>query len=1057
MFPGQGSQWLGMGRQLFAESEVFRSALERCAAAMAPHLAVPLLDQLFASEDQAAWEGIDTIQPLIFAVQVALAEVWRSWGVEPQAVVGHSMGEVAAAHVAGALCLEDAARIICLRSHLMKRAAGQGAMALVDLSWDEAKRAIAGYEGRLALAACNGPSSTVLSGDRAAILELLSMLEQREVFCRLVNVDVASHSPHMDPLLDELEVLLGGITPARPTVPMVSTVTGQMVDGPTLDATYWARNMREPVLFSPAIQTLGNTKHDLFVEISPHPILTGSVRDALAAPAALVLPSLKRGEAELATMLGSLAALFTVGQAFDWERVSPGGRFMALPTYRWQRERYWFEPSAPRRPGGTKGGHPLLGEPLSLAGHPEERVWQAQVDRHLSFVQDHQVFGATIFPGTAYLEMARAAASRYFGASELTLSDLELHKALILSEAETYSFQISLSPVPEGSVRIRLHSRPAEGPPDTAWTSHASVLASPRAACPSEPPRPEALLARFEAEGPAMAGAEFYRRLRGDGSAYAYGPTFQGIQRLWRGDSEALAEVAPPDALVPDLAGYHCHPALLDVCGQAMMAAVSPEVLLAGSFLPVGIRTVRLMAPPSSKMWCHARCTHQDDRTLEGDVLLYDEHGVIAEFEGLKWQAMEGGRSARVEASLYQVRWQAEPLSIDPAMPPSACLLFADAEGTAESVATLLEAKGITCYLAFPGQGYERSSERRFRLRPDAREDMVRLLESIGAAEGPACRTIVHLGEGSPLAGPLLTPASVAEAQTSRSHSVLALIQAIGEISWPQAPRLYLVTAGVQPVADVAASALMEAPLWGLGKTIAQEHPELRCTCLDLDLEPRDLAGLATELLADDAETLVAIRSGVRYVERLQPLSESEARPDEVLAIRPDATYLITGGLGALGLLVSRWLADHGARHLLLLGRTAPRGEAEQVLSELRQAGVSVTVVQADVADPDQLRMALAATGDGAPLRGVVHAAGLLDDGMLLALDAERFQRVMAPKIGGAWNLHALTRELPLDFFVLFSSASSLLGSSGQGAYAAANAYLDALAHHRRSGGLPGL
>ncbi len=1061
VFPGQGSQWLGMGRQLFAESEVFRSALERCAAAMAPHLSVPLLEQLFAPEDQAAWEGIDTIQPLIFAVQVALAAVWRSWGVEPQAVVGHSMGEVAAAHVAGALRLEDAARIICLRSHLMKRAAGQGAMALVDLSWDDAKRAIAGYEGRLALAACNGPSSTVLSGDRAAVLELLATLEQQEVFCRLVNVDVASHSPHMDPLLDELQGMLAGITPERPTVPMLSTVTGQMVDGPTLDAAYWARNMREPVLFSPAIQTLGNTKHDLFVEISPHPILTGSVRDALAAPSALVLPSLKRGEAELAVMLGSLAALFTVGQAIDWERVSPVGRFIPLPTYRWQRERYWFDPSTPRRLSarGTKGGHPLLGEPLSLAGHPEERVWQAQVDGRLSFVQDHRVFGATIFPGTAYLEMAHAAASRYFGTSELTLADLELQQALVVSEAETYTVQISLSPAPEGAVRIRLHSRPADSPPDTAWTSHATMLASPRTASPSEPPRPETLRARFETEGPAQAGAEFYRRLRGDGSAYAYGPTFQGIQRLWRGDSEALAQVVPPDALAPDLAAYHGHPALMDACGQAMMAAVSPEALMAGSFLPVGIHTVRLMARPSSEMWCHARCTHQDDGTLEGDVRLYDEHGVIAEFEGLKWRAMEGARSARVEDSLYQVRWQAEPLSLDQTVTPSACLLFADTEATADSLATLLEAKGITCYLALPGPGYERSSKRRFRLRPDAREDMVRLLEAIGATEGPACTTIVHLGGRSPVAGQLLTPAALAAAQTSGCHSVLALIQAIGETAWPQAPRLYLVTAGVQPVADVSASALMEAPMWGLGKTIAQEHPELRCTCLDLEPDPgaRDLAGLAAEILADDAETLVAIRSGVRYLERLQPLSESEARPDEVLAFRPDATYLITGGLGALGLLVSRWLADHGARHLLLLGRSAPRGEADQVLSELRQAGVSVTVALADVTDSDQLRTALAATGDGAPLRGVVHAAGLLDDGMLLALDAERFQRVMAPKIGGAWNLHALTRELPLDFFVLFSSASSLLGSSGQGAYAAANAYLDALAHHRRSEGLPAL
>ncbi len=342
-FPGQGSQWHGMGRRLQAEEPVFRDALAACDRALKPYLGSSVLEALAKDEELT---DIGLIQPAIFAIQVALAALWRSWGVEPTAVVGHSMGEVAAAHVAGALSLEDAARVICTRALMLRTVRGRGTMMAAELSLAEAQELIAGRESQVAIAASNSHRSTVLSGDQTVLAELMAVLQQRDRFCRWVDVDVAAHSPQMDPLVPALRAGLAGLRPTAPAIPIYSTVTGDLLTDRLPDADYWAENLRSPVHFSPALRRLLDSGHDAVVEISPHPVLLTSIREDAhdLRRSCTSLPSMRRDDGGRATALASLGTLYTLGQPVTWEQLYPSGsHYVAAPTYPWQRVHSWLD------------------------------------------------------------------------------------------------------------------------------------------------------------------------------------------------------------------------------------------------------------------------------------------------------------------------------------------------------------------------------------------------------------------------------------------------------------------------------------------------------------------------------------------------------------------------------------------------------------------------------------------------------------------------------------------------------------------------------------------
>ncbi|ATB32462.1 type I polyketide synthase [Melittangium boletus] len=1061
VFPGQGSQWPGMGRRLLEQEPVFREALEACEAAFAHHVSWRLLEVLRAWPASPLLERIDVIQPVLFALQVALAALWRSWGVRPHAVVGHSMGEVAAAHVAGILSLQDAALIICQRSLLLRRTSGQGAMALVELSLDEARLALRGFEDALSVAVSNGPRSTVLSGDPAALQRVLDSLQRRDVFCRLVKVDVASHSPQMDPLREELLQVLQGLTPRAGELPFYSTVRAQVLDGATLGPAYWVDNLRQPVLFFQAVEQLLTSGHDVFLELSPHPILLPSIEQAVRAGAypARVLPSLVRQEDERPCLLGSLGALYSLGLPVDWTRLHPEtSTRQDLPPYPWQRERFWFQErasAAPRSRPGVRGEHPLLGAHLQSSLSPGTHFFEAELScLGLPALSDHRVHGQGVLPAAAYLEAALAAARTALGPGPLTLSEVRFTQALVLPESDALQVQWVL----DGSA-FHASSRATA---TSAWVRHASATLVPAASVPRRPDT-KALASLQSRIAPLTPSTALYAALAQRG--LQYGPAFQRLARLGCLGAEALAELHPAEA---DSTAWLLHPTLLDACFQLVLASLSPEAGYSrdATFLPVSLERLSLYETPrpGASLWAHSRLRPAEPgaEIIAGDLLVLDDQGrLLAEAVGLHFQrvaadvlrtlASRAGRDGRYELQWRPVRRPSPPAE----WTPGAWLVFADARGVGTSLVEKLAARGERCVVVTPGPDWRRLSEDGYALDPARPEHFQQLLRE---AFDSAPRGVVHLWSLD-AAGPESTSLeSLERALLLGSGGVLHLVQAFSRAGWNESPRLWLVTRGTQAVSGEEKSfALAQAPLWGVGKALAHEHPELRCTCVDLDASG-DEAFPLEELDADDTEDQVALRGGTRYSARLARSTPPDSARALAGRIRPDATYLLTGGLGGLGLEVARWLVEQGARHLVLVGRGEPSGEAARALEALRSAGARVHLARADVSRLEALTQALQALGrELPPVRGIVHAAGILDDGTLANLNLERLRRAMSPKVEGAWNLHTLHAGQPLDFFVLFSSVVSVLGSPGQGNYAAGNAFLDALAHHLRAHGVPAL
>ena len=1010
VFPGQGSQWIGMGRGLMAEP-AFRDSLQRCDEAMRPITGWSLLSEL---DKEDGLKTIDVIQPAIFAMQVALSALWRSWGVEPDAVAGQSMGEIAAAHVAGALTLEDAAKIICGRSRILTQVAGKGAMALTDLSLEDARRALAGYESELSVAANTGPRATVISGDPRALDRFLEMLRARDVFCRPIKVDVASHSPQMDVLRPQLRSVLNGIAPRTAEIPFYSTVTNALCDGRELDADYWVRNLRDPVLLSSAIEALKDEGHLAFVEVSPHPVLLPSIESLVVmGPAAggqrsgVALPSTRRDSDERAVMVETLAQLYSFGCAIEWEKFFAGsGKYVPLPLYPWQRERYWM-PAAPK--ADAPRAHWLLGRRLNttLDAAVYENEFTAEDP---AFLGDHVIQGSAVAPGAGHVASVLCVAKQPGSA----LENVEFQRALVLNPDETRTVHVTAEPGRARPARFRVSSMaaPADSLEEPVWTCHATGTLS-TARGPAGLIDARELLDGVRARGAEhQTGERFYRDFRDAG--YNLGPSFRWIRELWRRDGEVLARLERPDA-IREAEPTPLHPTLIDACFQAGCAVIEggiPFIVSTGDvYVPFTLERFHFQGNPGAALWCHATLHEAPDpgrEIIAVDLNVFADGGTrIAAVEGLclkraRDRALLGADP--LAGWMHEVVWQTQEQP-EPAFDARTWIIAGNLEPLASTLETRLAERGIRA---------SRVSE---------------------TADPPsAAGGAIFLG--------------------SDCGQLLSLVRGLLSDS-ARTPCLRIVTRKAYTTGAADGLPDLEyAPIAGLANVIAQEHPELRVAVVDVDTD-ECTASLMNTLLSESPESRVALRAERRFVARLQL-----AAPPQAAAVRfpGDASYLITGGLGALGLATAGWMVDNGARALILIGRSRPSDTARSAIRRMEEAGAAIHVVQADASDRDALFAAYRNAAEGLPpLKGVIHAAGVLDDATILQLTPEHFQTVMRPKVDGAWNLHLLTRDEQLDCFVLFSSAASVLGVPGQGNYAAANAYMDALAHWRRAQGLPAL
>ncbi|MGW7256866.1 SDR family NAD(P)-dependent oxidoreductase [Streptomyces sp. NPDC054834] len=975
VFPGQGSQWAGMAIELLESHPVFAEKLRACGEALAEFVDWDLFDVLYERDGAPTFAEVDVVQPVLWAVMVSLAELWRSFGVEPDAVVGHSQGEIAAATAAGALTLQDGARVVALRAQIIRDGlAGLGGMMSVRLPAAEAEELLPRFDGRLQLAVINSPTSVVVCGAFDALDELYDDLTARDVQARKIPVDYASHSVFVEEIRDRVIPALADVAPRSAPIAFYSTVDGAPVDTSGLDAGYWYRNLRQTVRFEETTRALLDDGFTVFVEASPHPgLLVGLAETVTSTGAgAAGVGSLRRGEGGLDRFVTSLAEAHVAGAPVDWAQFfgSPTTP-VDLPTYAFQREHYWAEAPAVRGDVAAAGlesaDHPLLGAVVTVPdGDGFTLTGRLALATH-GWLGDHRVGDSAFFPGTGFVELAVRAGDQ---AGCTTLDELTLEAPMILPERGGVALRVTVdAPDPAGRRAVTVHSRAEDA--SGAWTRHAVGTLSRAAA----EPRP------FDTAQWPPAGAEpvdladFYASVAAEG--LGYGPVFQGLKAAWRAGDDLYAEAQLPEGV--DGSAYGLHPALLDA---ALHTVALTGVTGDQAALPFAWTGVSLAAEGATAVRVRVRALGEGEVSVD----LADAAGApVAAVGSLVLRPLTGEQADTARSlardALFRVDWQPVP-------PATADALTV---GTWDSLGDTVP--DVVVHRPAPGTSAE-----------DARTAVHHTLDVVRewlAGERYTAATLVVGTTGAVAAGP-------------------------GD-----------------DVTDLAGAAV-----WGLVRSAQSENPG-RIVLLDGDATDTDLAAAVAT-----GESQLALRDGALLVPRLVRAPEPDGQAPE---FTPDGTVLLVGGTGVLGRVFARHLVTElGVRHLLLTSRRGTAAEgASELIAEINELGAEVEIAACDAADRDALAALLDGIPAAHPLTGVIHLAGVLDDGILASLTPERVDAVLRPKVDAAANLHDLTRDRELAAFVLFSSVAGTFGNPGQANYAAANAYLDALAAHRRATGLP--
>ncbi|SES73464.1 type I polyketide synthase [[Clostridium] polysaccharolyticum] len=1073
LYTGQGSQYVDMGKLLYETNAVFRTAMDECDRLFQLYLLKSILELVYGINSQEEQVGRTVYaQPLIFSIEYALSQMWDEIGVRPELVMGHSIGEYAAAVTAGIMSLEDAVKLVSARGRLMDMAPGYGKMAIIFASEETVIELLKGYENTVCIAAKNAQENHVISGVAQDVEEVMEKAVKRGCRTKELAVSHAFHSMLMEPVLKDFYNVAKAVRFHEAKVKFVSALYGKEIEnGQILDADYWTDHIRAEVNFYGALTSVDTKKQYLFLEVGANRVLAALASLTFGSSQVIAATlSVKKEEKEFLPL--QIAAVYSSGVNINWNNLLFAGKEnwkkVTLPNYPYNKKKYWMELKYDRSTqyhAPSTGGedyHPVLGQRIDVPMEKEAVLYQSRFSiKEPYFMSEHIIFDVSISPAAAHTSMLLSAVKDMTQSESCLLEHVEFRAPLAAKGEEERQVQIYLEKG-QKEAPFKVSSRDYQNR-NGKWLLHAQGKASVFETSKTSDSRIDP--SKFDKLSFEENVEEtIYDYMRSTG--FWLGDGFRCIKKIHKEKNECIC-LLEPFTDVPKYKDYILYPGVIDSIFQSGLALILDELLETSkkesvnkTIIPYYIEKLTFYYKEANRLWCHTKSEIRN-KVIYVDIEVYNEAGeLVMQIDKMLIKLTSSKRLLRemetLDKQYYHMEWKNVNEYVEPRadMKDIKTLIFVRKEESLQRLSKKLEGYGADIVEVLEGEAYQQVTQKRFVIRSEEKADWSQLFKTISNKGENTGFQIIYFNEQ-------VNDVEGAEVQVSYADvkSLFHVVSVVTKEGYLKNTKLRLVTKNVQSLKNAEEINLSGAMIWGLAKAISMECPEIYGGIVDIDDGALEYEDFLKTLLGTDEEEAV-IREKQRYVARIvnhKEFNKLHSSKEKPVVIREDVSYLITGGVGALGMVYAERLVRKGAKHLILLARHQPDKKIEERIDNFRRQGVEVLIEQGDVCDSEYIQNVVASAKErGCKIGGVIHTAGVIKDKMLAEMDWNTFLEVLEPKVQGTICLYNALKSTQLDFFMMLSSLASVLGNMGQANYCSANYFLNTFASYLRKQGIPG-